>query len=209
MESDRQPLDDLTFGDVMVAAQAGDQRAAERLFVELYPRVLRFLRASEPRMADDLAGEVWLAVARGLRSFEGDLAGFRAWVFTIARRRLADHRRTAMKRATDPVDEDFFRDRSVTRRHRRRGARPALGPRRARPDRPFPACRPGGGADIADRRRPRRGPGRDRDGAYFELGACQPASCVAAPRHGPGGATRRRSFGGSCNSRAGSDDLTA
>jgi len=104
-------LDDLTFGGVMVAAKAGDQRAAEQLFVELHPRVLRFLRVSEPRMADDLAGEVWLAVARGLRSFEGDLAGFRAWVFTIARRRVADHRRTAVRRATDPVDGDFFCDR--------------------------------------------------------------------------------------------------
>ena len=95
----------------MVAAQAGDERAAERIFVELYPRVLRFLRVSEPRMADDLAGEVWLAVARGLRSFDGDLAGFRAWVFSIARRRVAEYRRTAMRRATDPVNEEFFWDR--------------------------------------------------------------------------------------------------
>ncbi len=111
MQSDRQSLDDLTFGGVMVAAQAGDQRAAERLFLELHPQLLRFLRVSEPRMADDMAGEVWLAVARGLRSFEGDLAGFRAWVFVIARRRIADHRRTAVRRATEPVDEEFFWDR--------------------------------------------------------------------------------------------------
>lgn len=113
MQSDRQCLDGLTFGGVMVAAKAGDQRAAELLFVELHPQLVRFLRASEPRMADDLAGEVWLAVARGLHSFDGDLAGFRAWVFTIARRRVADHRRTAMRRVTDPVDKDFFRDRPV------------------------------------------------------------------------------------------------
>ncbi len=106
-------MDDLTFGGVMVAAKAGDQRAAELLFLELHPQLVRFLRVSEPRMADDLAGEVWLAVARGLRAFDGDLAGFRAWVFSIARRRVADHRRTAMRRATDPVDEDFFRDRPV------------------------------------------------------------------------------------------------
>src|SRR5207302_10116264 len=30
--------------------------------------------------------------------FEGDEAGFAAWLFTIARRRLADHRRTAARR---------------------------------------------------------------------------------------------------------------
>jgi len=51
---------------------------------------------------------VWLAVARGLRAFDGELVGFRACVFSIARRRLADHRRTAVRRATDPVAAEFF-----------------------------------------------------------------------------------------------------
>jgi len=91
---------------VLAAAHAGDAWAAEVLFRDLQPRLLRFLRATEPRMADDLAGEVWLAIARGLRAFEGDLAGFRSWVFTIARRRVADHRRTAVRRATDVTDLD-------------------------------------------------------------------------------------------------------
>jgi RNA polymerase sigma-70 factor, ECF subfamily len=89
---------------VLAAAHAGEAWAAEVLFKDLQPRLLRFLRATEPRAADDLSGEVWLAIARGLRSFEGDLAAFRSWVFTIARNRVADHRRTAARRATDPVD---------------------------------------------------------------------------------------------------------
>jgi RNA polymerase sigma-70 factor (ECF subfamily) len=113
MNSDRPPLDDLTFGGVMVAVKAGDQRATELLFADMHPRVLRFLRAAEPRFADDIAGEVWLAVARGLVAFEGDLAGFRGWVFTIARRRLADHRRTAVRRATEPVERGFFLEREA------------------------------------------------------------------------------------------------
>lgn len=112
MQGSRRPLDSDTFAGVLAAARAGETWAAETLFVDLQPRLLRFLRSTEPRMADDLAGEVWLAMARGLATFEGDLAGFRAWVFTIARRRLADHRRTAVRRATDPVDHEFFRDRS-------------------------------------------------------------------------------------------------
>ncbi|MBI4934206.1 MAG: RNA polymerase sigma factor [Actinobacteria bacterium] len=104
------PLDDVSFASVLVAARAGDQWAAEVLFVDLQPRLLRFLRSVEPRAADDLAGEVWLGIAQGLSTFEGDLTGFRAWVFTIARRRLADHRRTAGRRATDPVDpHEHFR----------------------------------------------------------------------------------------------------
>jgi RNA polymerase sigma-70 factor (ECF subfamily) len=107
----RQPpptLDDASFAGVIGAARSGEQWAAEVLFVDLQPRLLRFLRSVEPRMADDLAGEVWLAMAQGLPSFAGDLSGFRAWVFSIARRRLADFRRTAVRRATDPVDHEQF-----------------------------------------------------------------------------------------------------
>lgn len=106
MSAASHPLDDGSFEEVLAAAQSGEAWAAEVLFRDLQPRLLRFLRATEPRAADDLAGEVWLAIARGLKAFEGDLAGFRSWIFTIARRRLADHRRTAVRRATDPTDFD-------------------------------------------------------------------------------------------------------
>lgn len=104
-------LDSDSFADVLAAARRGESWAAETLFIDLQPRLLRFLRSTEPRAADDLAGEVWLGLARGLATFEGDLHGFRAWVFSIARRRLVDHRRTAARRATEPVDHEFFRDR--------------------------------------------------------------------------------------------------
>jgi len=101
-------LDEANFPDVLAAARTGAPWAAEVLFRDVQPRMLRFLRSTEPRAADDLSGEVWLAIARGIAAFEGDVAGFRAWVFSIARRRLADHRRTAARRATDPVDHSHF-----------------------------------------------------------------------------------------------------
>lgn len=93
------------FPALLQRAAEGDQTAASALFAEYHPRLLRFLRGLEPRAADDLAGEVWLAVARGLPGFEGDAGDFTAWLFTIARNRLADHRRTAARRRTDPVAE--------------------------------------------------------------------------------------------------------
>ena len=82
----------------MARACAGDVAALQELFHAYQPGVLRFLRALEPRAADDLAGEVWLAVAERLHAFDGDDAAFRAWLFTIARNRLADHRRRAARR---------------------------------------------------------------------------------------------------------------
>lgn len=93
---------------MVAGARSGDPRAVEELFNELQPRLLRFLRSQESRAADDLAAEVWLAVAGGIARFDGEWADFRAWVFAIARRRLADHRRTAVRRRTDVVDVDAF-----------------------------------------------------------------------------------------------------
>jgi len=101
-------FDETSFVDALAAAQRGDERAAQSLFVQLQPRLLRFLKAHEPRAADDIAAEVWLAVATRITQFEGTWADFRAWFFTIARRRLADHRRTAVRRRTDVVEAEVF-----------------------------------------------------------------------------------------------------
>jgi RNA polymerase sigma-70 factor (ECF subfamily) len=104
-------FDETSFVDALAAAQRGDERAAQSLFVLLQPRLLRFLVAQEPRAADDIAAEVWLAVATRITQFEGTWADFRAWFFTIARRRLADHRRTAVRRRTDVVEAEVFEHR--------------------------------------------------------------------------------------------------
>lgn len=60
-------------------------------------------------MADPegLTGDVFVAVARGLASFEGDDAALRSWVFTIARNRRVDAIRAAARRpAPVPLDPD-------------------------------------------------------------------------------------------------------
>jgi len=92
------------FDETLASAQGGDQAAAARLFRANQPRLLRYLRSQEPRVADDLAAEVWLAVAGQLAAFEGDAAGFRGLLFTIAHRRVIDHRRRGLRRRTETVD---------------------------------------------------------------------------------------------------------
>ena len=91
-------------GDVVAGAQRGEPWAVRVLFETLHPRLSRFFGAVEPRAADDLTAEVWEAVARGIGTFEGDEAHLRAWAFVIARNRLADHRRRAVRRPTVPLD---------------------------------------------------------------------------------------------------------
>jgi RNA polymerase sigma-70 factor, ECF subfamily len=99
---------DLLLPDVLAAAGKGEDWALSELFRAYQPSLIRYLRAQEPRVADDLAGEVWVAVARGLWRFSGDEAGFRSWLFTIARRRLIEHRRRAARRRTDPLPPEHF-----------------------------------------------------------------------------------------------------
>jgi RNA polymerase sigma-70 factor (ECF subfamily) len=95
------PTDD--FGRLVEAAHAGQEWAVAALYDGLQPALLRYLRSQEARAADDLASDTWVAVARGIGRFEGDASAFRAWVFSIARRRLADYRRTGARRRTQPV----------------------------------------------------------------------------------------------------------
>ena len=89
--------------DALDAARGGDADAIAALFRAVHPRLIRFIRAHEQNAADDIAGEVWMAVASGLATFDGDLLHFRAWIFSIARRRLADHRRRHARQPAAPV----------------------------------------------------------------------------------------------------------
>jgi len=95
---------DARFEETIVRARAGHRRALEDLYLDLHPRVLRYLELQARDAGEDLASETWLGVAAALPSFKGDEDDFRAFVFTIARRRLLDLRRRDARHATVPVD---------------------------------------------------------------------------------------------------------
>src|SRR5262245_6631536 len=50
--------------------------------------------------AEDVAAEAWLQIARDMRSFRGEGAGFRGWAVTVARNRALDHLRRHRSRPT-------------------------------------------------------------------------------------------------------------
>lgn len=91
------------FATLLDAARAGGEWALTGLYREVNPPLARFLRAQLGDEADDVGSETWLSVARSLPSFEGDEDAFRAWVFTIAKRRVVDHLR-ARGRSPRPLD---------------------------------------------------------------------------------------------------------
>ena len=83
------------------------------LYRDVQPRLLRYLRARAGQDAEDVASAAWLDAARNLRGFAGGEDDFRAWMFTIARRRLADHRRRESRRPAEPVPDSALADRVV------------------------------------------------------------------------------------------------
>jgi RNA polymerase sigma-70 factor (ECF subfamily) len=100
----------LPFDDVLAAAQAGAAWAFETLYRDLAPAVTGYLRLHGAAEPDDLASETFLGVFTGLAKFRGDEDGLRAWVFTIAHRRLLDDWRRRSRRPQlaaelpEPVD---------------------------------------------------------------------------------------------------------
>jgi RNA polymerase sigma-70 factor, ECF subfamily len=92
------------FDHVLSCAREGDEDALTSLYRGLYPRFVRYVGAVMPSSAEDVAADAWLDVARSLGRFRGGESDFRAWAFTIVRRRLLDLRRAQARRRTDPVD---------------------------------------------------------------------------------------------------------
>jgi RNA polymerase sigma-70 factor, ECF subfamily len=66
----------------------------------------------EPNDGEDLASETWLDAVAGLDRFQGNEWAFRRWLFTIARRRLIDHRRRGERLRRTPTSLDAFAQRS-------------------------------------------------------------------------------------------------
>jgi RNA polymerase sigma-70 factor (ECF subfamily) len=91
------------FGVTLANARTGDEAAFARIFRDVQPALLRYLRmiTAEP---EDVAGETWIQVVTGLRRFRGGEQDFRAWLFTIARNRAADAGRSRHRRPVVPLD---------------------------------------------------------------------------------------------------------
>jgi RNA polymerase sigma-70 factor (ECF subfamily) len=94
--------DDAALSAAVSAAQDGDEDAFRVLYRAIQPGLVRYLWVQVGEAAEDVASETWLQVARDLRKFRGDAAGFRGWVVTIARHRAVDHVRH--QRRMPPAD---------------------------------------------------------------------------------------------------------
>jgi RNA polymerase sigma-70 factor, ECF subfamily len=93
------------FPAVLAAAQDGSEAAFATLWRDANPALLRYLRVVAPDAAEDVAAETWVQVVRGLPGFRGDEQGWRAWLFTTARRRAVDEGRRRSRHPAAPLAE--------------------------------------------------------------------------------------------------------
>ena len=103
-------MDGDDFAAVLAAARCGDEDAFACLFRMVQPRLLRYLRGMSTEGLEDVAADAWVEVVRGLGRFDGDAAGFTAWVFTIARRKSIDRIRYLARRPTSSLPQDDRND---------------------------------------------------------------------------------------------------
>jgi RNA polymerase sigma-70 factor (ECF subfamily) len=96
-------MDTRTLEDVLPAAQAGEAWALRRVYDELSPRVLGYLRARGAAEPEDLTSEVFLTVLPRLATVTGGAAGLRTFTFSVAHARLVDDLR-ARKRKAPPAE---------------------------------------------------------------------------------------------------------
>ncbi len=92
------------FPSVLEAARQGADWAWARLYRDLAPLVLGYLRARGASDAEDLAAEVFVQIVRNIRRFTGDERNFRSWALMVAHHRLIDSRRRGARDRAEPTD---------------------------------------------------------------------------------------------------------
>lgn len=98
------------FASTLAAAQAGAEWAMAVLYQTNQPRLLRYLRTQVGQDAEDVAADAWLDAARNLGGFAGGEDQLRGWLFTIARRRVVDHRRRERRHPATPTPVERLDD---------------------------------------------------------------------------------------------------
>ena len=90
------------FAERLQRARIGDADAISRLYRDMAPVVLGYLRAARVPNPEDVASEVFVSMVGDLRHFEGGERDFQAWLLTIAHRRRVDEWRRQGRNHEDP-----------------------------------------------------------------------------------------------------------
>lgn len=92
-------------------AYSGDREAIAVIYDAYFEPIYQFIRfrVSSVQIAEDIASDVFLDFIRGLKQRRGPRTNLRAWLFRVARNKIADH---YGKQAALPLEtiEEWFAD---------------------------------------------------------------------------------------------------
>lgn len=111
---------------LMLAAQAGDESAFERIYAELFTPVYRYcyIRTRHSQTAEDIAQSVFLKAFEALPNYRQTGRPPLAWLFTIARNMLTDWYRKNDTAQTDFLDEAVLIRLADSKQHERADTAP-------------------------------------------------------------------------------------
>ena len=95
--------------DALERARVGDANGMAELYRAYAAPLLAYLVTQVRRRedAEDLLGEVFLSAMRDVSRFDGNIGGFRAWLYRIASNRAVDLARRNARRPEDPLAVAF------------------------------------------------------------------------------------------------------
>ena len=107
-------------GDGLAAASRLDKNAFEALYLHYVKPVYRYLfsRLGDRSDAEDATAQTFLSLLEGIDRYRED-GHFSAWLFSVARRKAADHFRQATRSSFLPDDLPAFEDDLLQQTHQR------------------------------------------------------------------------------------------
>jgi len=93
-------------GDLVTRAQQGDLEAIGQLYDQHHVSLLKYTwsRVADRETAEDLTGEVFLRMVRGLPRYRPTKTPFRAWLYRIAHNLVIDHYRSEGDQESVPLE---------------------------------------------------------------------------------------------------------
>ncbi len=93
-----------SFSELLSKIKEGDETAFGDLYMQYCNKIDNFIFFRAGRDYEDIASEVWIGVSLKINDFEGSEGQFQAWLYRIARNRIADYFR---KKRISTVDIDM------------------------------------------------------------------------------------------------------
>jgi RNA polymerase sigma-70 factor, ECF subfamily len=97
-----------TDSELIKRAQKGDSKAIGDLYLAHHEPTFRYVssRVTDPTLAEDLTGEVFVRMVSRLPAYRDNGVPFQAWLYRVARNLVVDHFRKANRTSILPLEDE-------------------------------------------------------------------------------------------------------